>query len=65
MYLNKHLKKNHTLYTINYLFKHDYAITDMPKHVKKIRKMLSVKNIRDTFSFDQKRIQWIVTCYNS
>lgn len=47
------------------LFKHDYAITDMQKHVKKIRKMLSVKHIRNTFSFDQKRIQWIVTCYNS
>ena len=39
------------------LTKHDYVITDMPRHVNKIKKMLSVKSIRDTFSFDRQRVK--------
>ena len=43
------------------LFKHEYIINDVEKHKKKIRKMLGVKSIRETFSFNLEHVQSLVS----
>ena len=55
--LEKEPYVTHNILPRGKLTKHDYVITDMGKHVNKIKKMLSVKSIRDTFSFDRQRVK--------
>ena len=55
--LEKESYVTHNILPRGKLTKHDYVITDMGKHVNKIKKMLSVKSIRDTFAFDYERVR--------